>query len=62
MHKRAKERMVLTRGGIRQLGAELQDELLKFVAFGSTICNGLLTWILQERILPASVATWQICL
>ncbi len=32
MHKRAKERMVLTRGGIRSLSAELQDELLKLVS------------------------------
>ena len=31
MHKRAKERMVLTRGGIRSLSPELQDELLKWV-------------------------------
>jgi hypothetical protein len=31
MHKRAKDRMVTTRGGIRSLNAELQDELLKCV-------------------------------
>ena len=29
MHKKAKERMVESRGGIRSLDAELQDELLR---------------------------------
>lgn len=32
MHKRAKERMVATRGGIRRLNADLQDELLKYIS------------------------------
>lgn len=31
MHKRAQEHMVATRGGIRKLHPELQDELLKLV-------------------------------
>ncbi|OCT51537.1 hypothetical protein CLCR_08247 [Cladophialophora carrionii] len=45
MHKRAKERMVLTRGGIRQLNAELQDELLKsefflpLLLYGQFVCE-----------------------
>ena len=30
MHKRAKERMVESRGGIRCLDADLQDELLRY--------------------------------
>ncbi|EXJ58557.1 hypothetical protein A1O7_05984 [Cladophialophora yegresii CBS 114405] len=40
MHKRAKERMVLTRGGIRQLNAELQDELLKSEFFLPLLLHG----------------------
>ncbi|OAP60852.1 hypothetical protein AYL99_05854 [Fonsecaea erecta] len=40
MHKRAKERMVLTRGGIRKLNAELQDELLKSEFFLPLLLHG----------------------
>ncbi|KIW67087.1 hypothetical protein PV04_06360 [Phialophora macrospora] len=40
MHKRAKERMVLNRGGIRQLNAELQDELLKSEFFLPLLLHG----------------------
>ncbi|KIW95110.1 uncharacterized protein Z519_03694 [Cladophialophora bantiana CBS 173.52] len=40
MHKRAKERMVLTRGGIRKLSAELQDELLKSEFFLPLLLHG----------------------
>ncbi|OQU98415.1 Fungal specific transcription factor domain-containing protein [Cladophialophora immunda] len=40
MHKRAKERMVWTRGGIRKLSAELQDELLKSEFFLPLLLHG----------------------
>ncbi|KIX94468.1 uncharacterized protein Z520_09854 [Fonsecaea multimorphosa CBS 102226] len=40
MHKRAKERMVSTRGGIRKLSAELQDELLKSEFFLPLLLHG----------------------
>ncbi|KAJ9607723.1 hypothetical protein H2200_007801 [Cladophialophora chaetospira] len=40
MHKRAKERMVANRGGIRQLNAELQDELLKSEFFLPLLLHG----------------------
>ncbi|KAK4940651.1 hypothetical protein LTR10_019281 [Elasticomyces elasticus] len=45
MHKRAKERMVATRGGIRALDPSLQDELLKsefflgLLLYGSFFCE-----------------------
>ncbi|OAL36924.1 hypothetical protein AYO20_03693 [Fonsecaea nubica] len=40
MHKRAKERMVSTRGGIRKLSTELQDELLKSEFFLPLLLHG----------------------
>lgn len=61
MHKRAKERMVLTRGGIRKLSDELQDELLKYVeSLMLTHPSLTLTCAIQERVLPASLVTWQV--
>ncbi|KAI1617035.1 hypothetical protein EDD37DRAFT_645178 [Exophiala viscosa] len=45
MHKRAKERMVATRGGIRALDPSLQDELLKsefflpLLLYGTFVCE-----------------------
>ncbi|EXJ86060.1 hypothetical protein A1O1_06429 [Capronia coronata CBS 617.96] len=40
MHKRAEEGMVLTRGGIRKLNPELQDELLKSEFFLPLLLHG----------------------
>ncbi|KAK5465149.1 hypothetical protein LTS15_001712 [Exophiala xenobiotica] len=40
MHKRAEERMVSARGGIRNLGPELQDELLKSEFFLPLLLHG----------------------
>lgn len=63
MHKRAKERMVSTRGGIRKLSAELQDELLKYVEdLPLTFSSLTLTFAMQERVLPATLVAWQVCM
>ena len=59
MHKRAKERMVSSRGGVRKLNAELQDELLKFVSSSPTKRSST-DFPDQERVLLTPFALWQL--
>lgn len=52
MHKRAQEHMVSTRGGIRQLHPELQDELLKFVILQANLPINTDNIVRSEFFLP----------